>query len=208
MTIGTPQTIPAGWYEDPADQSGERWWDGTAWTHAVRHSVLPPVPVFAGEITTATVPPLVVEPAYVPFQSETAVAITRRGTSQTRSSWWIALYPIWALVPQVVLVIALGVTSPLILSAGIGGINFVAWLVLLRLAFADRSTLISAGNASAGSPFWMVLSPLAYMVARSIHVRHYDSGGWTPLIWMIIASFIAPPLAVLGIFAVLGVLPV
>jgi hypothetical protein len=28
---------PPGWYRDPSDPAAERWWDGGAWTGAVRH---------------------------------------------------------------------------------------------------------------------------------------------------------------------------
>jgi Protein of unknown function (DUF2510)/Fibronectin type III domain len=31
----TPQTVPAGWYADPASRHENRYWDGTGWTAAV-----------------------------------------------------------------------------------------------------------------------------------------------------------------------------
>ena len=31
-----PTTPPAGWMRDPHNPEGERWWDGTDWTHHTR----------------------------------------------------------------------------------------------------------------------------------------------------------------------------
>src|ERR1700743_1304575 len=36
MTIEAQQTLAAGWYPDPAQSGGDRWWDGTAWTDHIR----------------------------------------------------------------------------------------------------------------------------------------------------------------------------
>ena len=35
---------PAGWYPDPADPSGRRWWDGARWSGRTRRRGLPPMP--------------------------------------------------------------------------------------------------------------------------------------------------------------------
>ena len=37
---------PAGWYPDPSNAAGERWWDGTTWTEHIRAKVsaAPPPP--------------------------------------------------------------------------------------------------------------------------------------------------------------------
>lgn len=34
----------AGWYPDPQDRTGERWWDGTAWTASTRAGAMPAMP--------------------------------------------------------------------------------------------------------------------------------------------------------------------
>ena len=43
MSIGSAQTIPAGWYQDPSDPnpSARRWWDGVHWTGYVSSVALP-----------------------------------------------------------------------------------------------------------------------------------------------------------------------
>ena len=42
ITIETPvRTLPAGWYTDPGQSGGKRWWDGTQWTTHLR---MPEVP--------------------------------------------------------------------------------------------------------------------------------------------------------------------
>lgn len=37
-----PVSFPAGWYDDPQDQSQERYWDGTTWTDNRRPRQAPP----------------------------------------------------------------------------------------------------------------------------------------------------------------------
>jgi len=39
---GPAHRPPAGWYPDPADGSGQRWWNGSAWSGATR-PLSPPV---------------------------------------------------------------------------------------------------------------------------------------------------------------------
>jgi hypothetical protein len=36
MTIEAPATLPAGWYSDPAQSGGDRWWNGANWTDHLR----------------------------------------------------------------------------------------------------------------------------------------------------------------------------
>ncbi len=41
MTIEARQTLPAGWYTDPASADRKRWWDGSQWTEHVRSEPRP-----------------------------------------------------------------------------------------------------------------------------------------------------------------------
>ena len=43
----TRTAIPAGWYPDPRGSAQRRWWDGTAWTHALEAPPEPVTPVYA-----------------------------------------------------------------------------------------------------------------------------------------------------------------
>ena len=43
----TRTAIPAGWYPDPRGSAQRRWWDGTAWTHALEAPPEPVAPAYA-----------------------------------------------------------------------------------------------------------------------------------------------------------------
>jgi hypothetical protein len=209
-TVVDALVIPPGWYPDPADESRTRWWNGTQWTHNVQDAS--PLAPLAPLAPLGTVVPGIqsstTQTGYVPFQSAPReLPGSRRGIAYTRSVWWIAFHPLWAIVPQVVIVALVGVGSPLMISVGLAILNLVIFVVLVALAMNDRAALVAGGNGSTGSPWWMLLSPLAYLIARTIEVKRWDSGGWGPLIWWIVSSILSPGLALIGIFAVLGVLP-
>jgi hypothetical protein len=70
----------AGWYPDPAGQSGQRWWDGLGWTEYVR-ATPPPAPVIPSVAEPAPYRPFAdrdahqatgAEPAYRPFADRDA----------------------------------------------------------------------------------------------------------------------------------------
>jgi hypothetical protein len=200
-------SIPAGWYPDPAGSDGTRWWNGVAWTSNVQPAfapIAPVIPIFADDAASSSR----TDGAYVPFQSTPqGTPGVKRSLTYTRSVWWISAEPIWTLVPQIVIVALVGLATPVSLTLGLAALNLVVWIVLIALAYSDRAALLAGGNGSAASPWWLLLSPFAYMIARSIHVRRWDASGWVPLIWWILASIVSPVLGVLGVFAVFGVLP-
>lgn len=210
-----------GWYADPANSANARWWDGTHWTDQVRfatpelHYVEPIVVPDAVTHHSIAAPAHAETPAtaaYVPFANERVIAasLPQRGISYTRAGWWISAAPIWSVIPQAVLAAALtvfniGVTGPFALA--ILGIALVTWLILLRLAFADASGLRTGGNGSAASPFWILLSPLAYLIARGLEIKRWDSSGWGALIWWIAATVLSPVVALIAFFATMGLVP-
>lgn len=173
---------------------------------------LPPVEVASPVLSHGFAPTSPITPTegtYIPFQSapQGSTGFTRSLT-YTRSVWWICGQPVWSIVPQLVLIALVGLHAATTLTLGLAALNLASWFVLIALASADRSALLTGGNRSAASPLWMLLSPLAYLIARSIQVRRWDASGWVPLIWWIVATVISPILGVVGVFAVLGVLPI
>jgi hypothetical protein len=54
-------SAPEGWYADPSDASGERWWDGVAWAAHTRPLSIPD-PVAAPELTTDPAPVIALDP--------------------------------------------------------------------------------------------------------------------------------------------------
>jgi hypothetical protein len=195
----TSGSIPAGWYSDPAGGAGKRWWDGSTWTGNVQEVEASPPPPTFGNYVPAELRPVAPRPA------------AEAGVAYTRASWWIASSPLWVVVPLVVVVAIINTLAPLAVPALILTVTAVAALalvILIRLAFADRSELISSGNDSAASPWWTLLTPLAYLIARARQVQLYATGGWATLVWWCLATILAPGLSVLATFAVYGILPV
>jgi hypothetical protein len=201
-----PAVVPAGWYPDPAGSPDARWWDGLRWTSELRSPVPAPTSSVPAAFTVSKTS------AYVPFQSEQRItaASVPRGTSYTRAGWWIAASPIWSLLPQSALLALFGSFSDkpgATLPLAVVAVSIVGWIILVALSFADAAGLRTGGNRSTGSPLWMLLSPLAYLIARAFHIARWDSSPWGLLIWFIVASVVAPVVAVLAYFATLGILP-
>jgi hypothetical protein len=195
---GISGPIPAGWYPDPAGGTGKRWWDGTQWTHNTQEPEEAPALATFGN--------------YVPVEQRSArpIPTADAGIAYTRSSWWLAFSPIWIVVPQTVVVEAIMsvATPPAPLSSFVPGLvllNVVVWVALVVLAFADRTKLVSLGNDSAASPWWTLLTPLAYLIVRAQHVRLYAMGGWASVVWFCIALVVTPALALAGLFAAYGI---
>ena len=70
---------------------------------------------------------------------------------------------------------------------------FVAVFVVLiaaALTMHDRKVLLAEAHPTAASSWWFLLSPLAYLIARGVHVRRSMKHGWAPVIIYIICSFI------------------
>jgi Protein of unknown function (DUF2510) len=64
MTESAPVPIPAGWYQDPANPAGHRWWSGAGWTD---HTIVPDTHVAPAPAAVEITQPE--ETPYVPFAS-------------------------------------------------------------------------------------------------------------------------------------------
>jgi hypothetical protein len=188
--------IPAGWYPDPAGGDGTRWWDGTTWTQNVRAPEAPPPPSTFGTYVHAE------------FRPTIAIPTAEAGVAYTRESWWIAGSPLWVVVPQAAIVEMFNVLAPLPLPSlvlGITLLTLLAWAILVRLAFADRAGLMRGGNTTTASPWWTLLTPLAYLIVRARQVQLYATGGWASVVWWCLAAVLSPGVAAFAIFAVYGI---
>jgi hypothetical protein len=145
----------------------------------------------------------------VPPERRTTIPLQRaeHGIAYTRAAWWIAGSPFWVVLPQVIVFEVFDSFAPLprtTLDAGIALVSTVALIALVVLAFSDRRALVRGGNDSAASPWWTLLTPLAYLIARARQVQFYATGGWASVLWWCIAAILTPGAAVLVIFAVVG----
>lgn len=188
--------IPAGWYPDPAGGEGKRWWDGSVWTQDVQApEAPPPLPTFGNYV-------------HAEFRPTTALPVAEAGIAYTRESWWIAGSPLWVVVPQAAIFEVFNSLAPLPLPSLLLGsalLSVLAWAILVRLAFADRAGLLHGGNATVASPWWTLLTPLAYLIVRARQVQLYATGGWASVVWWCLAAIVSPGVGALAIFAVYGI---
>jgi hypothetical protein len=194
-----PGAIPAGWYPDPAGSPAKRWWDGARWTDQLQQPEEPPPPATFGNY---------VEPD---LRSTNLFPRAEAGIAYTRTSWWLAFSPIWIVVIESAVVgIFESLGSPPVASLvlGLGLLSLLAWAILVRMAFADRTALINGGNNSAATPWWTLLTPLAYLIVRARQVELYASGGWASVVWWCIAAVLSPGIGVLAFFGAYGLNPV
>ncbi len=209
MSIDMANTVViAGWYPDPADDSQARWWDGNQWTQTTRprHPAAPvqgnryfsPVPIR----TDATLPPIdpyrpvdrrhntqgFVSMAAKPNQTYTP---TR---TYTASVWWLAMMPAWATLLILALVMALGdffTFFPQVL------VTLLLVFTAVALTIHDRKVLLASMHPTAASGWWLLLSPLVYLVARAAQVTKSTGHGWAPVVVFILSS-IVPVAAVMA----------
>lgn len=199
--------IVAGWYPDPADDSSARWWDGAEWSSTTRQRqpvaptpVAPdapaqhnryfsPVPVNS----SATLPPI--DP-YRPLKrrddSQGFVSMGAKPTVQfsptlayTGSVWAIATMPVWSTLLVLGLILGLGELYTTFLVILTSVLIFIATIVF---AIHDQNVMLNSLHPTAASPWWMLLSPLFYLISRGVHVSRTQRQGWAPLVVFLICS--------------------
>lgn len=202
-----PAGVPAGWYDDPSGGGGRRWWDGANWTSHVQ-APLPVVQVPVVQVPVVQAPAVPSAPFVANQQPVQRVQRVKEGAHETRAAWWIAFSPLWSAVGQAVvfsIVLSLLSLPTAELLPEIVVLNVVLWALVLVFAFNDRAKLVEAGIVGTASPYWVLLTPIAYLIARALQVRLYGSGAWTPVVWWCIATVLAPGLSVLAVFAAFGI---
>jgi hypothetical protein len=101
----------------------------------------------------------------------------RVSTPSTGAVWLIAFFPAISVAFQLgVLLFAPQLATP---AFRVGTI-IISALFLTIAAFADRAALTSRGLRGA-SPWWMLLSPLAYLIFRGIALRKSGARHWAPV---------------------------
>jgi len=155
MTDHAIRVVAAGWYDDPADPSSVRWWNGVGWTE---HTSLKPEARAA--LDAAPAPVTVTAPAPAP------VTAPEPARSQTGIVWLIALIPVIAFVLALAAfyVYFYVATSPLVALVAL-----VPYLLGLLWAVSDRRRLAARGFAPP-SALWALLTPLGYLIVRRLRV--------------------------------------
>ncbi|HEY2556667.1 MAG TPA: DUF2510 domain-containing protein [Diaminobutyricibacter sp.] len=207
MTIQLEAAVPdAGWYEDPLSSTTMRWWNGLSWTEHTQKPSTPARDVAGKESTAgAGIPALgaAVAPALTPVlqnaggdhpQSARSAEGTRSGRAPVVPAWlrptrWNT-YGIWAMsfTPWITLLIAVTVGALLTLGAApfvVLGAVMLPLLLWIAFAVRDRRRLAALGYRKRASWAWVLLSPVAYEVARFLRVRRASGHGWAPLVVLV-----------------------
>ncbi|CAN5484455.1 hypothetical protein BH10ACT4_BH10ACT4_08030 [soil metagenome] len=203
MADGDLVAAPPGWFVDPVGRSDLRWWSGAEWTEYVapfpvtrraraarpdtpRASASPSIPLPGTFVSRQPE-----TPAYVPFGGDSSGAATETGTTRA----WMPTAPTrwntggaWALSATPLIAVVSGI--------GIGfAATFSIWLALLIVllpflwtiaaATRDRSALEGFGYDRLPSRWWLLLGPLAYLIARTVFVNRQSGRGSAPLLWYV-----------------------
>jgi Protein of unknown function (DUF2510)/Domain of unknown function (DUF4333) len=172
---------PAGWYPDPMDAQRQRWWTGAEWTD---HLVDPATGSPLSE-AVETPGPDPAQRVYVPMADYDASAWTSSaplsstpGSGYTLAIWLLACTPILyfiLILAEYRLALNAVPSVQTSLSADISGL--VVLIIMLAvwalLAIWDYAALKNRG-LPAPTPVWVLLSILAYFIARRIVLKRVD----------------------------------
>ena len=116
-------------------------------------------------------------------------------TSSTESVWALAFTPWIAALASVGAALVYTLISPQVGALIAGALVPLLWM--LATAVQDRKSLLRLGFQKPVSEWWILLGPLAYMIARTIRVVGVVQSGRAPLVLLLINT-VAVPVAVLA----------
>jgi hypothetical protein len=89
MTLEVQSTVPAGWYADPGQSGGKRWWDGQKWTDNLQRPAQVAVPTTTGPnpygLNSGVRGP------YVPLTTGPVSVASAASTPKSNKTAWVAL---------------------------------------------------------------------------------------------------------------------
>ena len=134
-------------------------------------------------------------PAYQPFGMTPKITT---GTIQVPTS--VNTLSVWLLTALPAAVIA--IAAAIVLSAPDfstpfthGALVFVFAIVGVGLAVNDRRQLTLRSHQATAPPAWVLLTPLAYLVARAATTKRQAGRGWAPAIVLVLLTAAAVALA-------------
>jgi len=131
--------------------------------------------------------------AYQPFGmvSRTKAGVASKPTVvNTLSAWIIAITPLLMAGVAVAVVTWLSEFYTLFMQGGLVAIFAVA---TIAFAIRDQRELRSAGHVRTASPAWLLLTPLAYLISRTVEVKRQSGyAGSVLLVWLLaVAAVVA-----------------
>jgi hypothetical protein len=178
---------PAGWYDDPSGADHNRWWNGTGWTDHTS-----PKPSEATDSALSD---------YVPFGGRSWKAESVFGEHQapvrrnTAGAWGLALSPWIVLVASAAVVVLTLFAHELWWTAVAAAV--LPLLVTITMATRDRLRLSEYGYVRRPALGWVLLTPLVYLIVRTVHVRRENGGGSAPL-WFYLVNCVLVLVALAG----------
>jgi len=85
-------------------------------------------------------------------------------------------------------------------------LSIAFFLFTLIMGFQDRARLRLLGHEETASPWWIVLSPLVYLIVRSVRVRQATGKRGSGPLTTYLCLYVAPPLALVVTTAVVSAL--
>ncbi|MGV8886367.1 MAG: DUF2510 domain-containing protein [Microbacteriaceae bacterium] len=205
-----------GWYDDPTDSAKgqRRWWSGESWTEFLEE----PAVAAASAAPDSTAPESRAEAlaygyeygygadadadaadagagaeadAYEPMVRRRPEEIVFRDIPSrwsTASVWFIALVPLLSFVAALFLVTVAWASNFNLWV--IGAALLVLQLLPIVWAYRDRARLDSFGYSEPANWAWVLLGPLAYLVARTVVTRREARVGAAPLVTYLAVSIL------------------
>jgi hypothetical protein len=219
-TEPTTRVVPAGWYQDPADDAKVRWWNGITWTEHVEQKPAGAGAAVAGALaieSSATDNAKIqqLERQFEPEMSRReSIALDHRGPdtgtipiqgvalprlkapkTSTASAMLLAFIPLFAIVLSVVAayVFFYVTATPLVFAVAV-----VLWIMGFLWAIGDSRALQTRGLPAPSALLALalpVVGPLLYLIVRRARVA-----GAAPLF-----TFIGLLLVTVGLPVVLAV---
>ena len=194
------RVVPAGWYQDPANASNVRWWNGITWTDHVEAKPTDQQAAAAGALALEA---RAMERQYGISTAENEI-ITRAatgGTSHLRkaptttvSAWLLGFTPLIAFVLAIAGAYVYFYVTPTPLVAAVAVVVYVLGFLW---AVGDSRALAARGHTIA-SPLWAlglpVIGPLLYLVNR-----RRRAPGSSPLIAFLVLFAIAAGIPLVGV---------
>lgn len=142
--------------------------------------------------------------AYIPMAVSTPVQFRQPEgprASSTAAAWMIAVMPAVQLATVLALILVLEDFGSFMQLA----VAFVFFLWTAVLASHDKRRLLALGHRAAATPWWLLLTPLAYLIARTVCVRKQGGQGSAPM-WVYILLSMIPAVAAVAMLMGAGAL--